>query len=193
MDPTEGRITVDGVDIRDWDVTTLRRAIGTVPQDAFLFSDSIAENIAFGTLDATRDTVEAYAEFAHVAEDVRGFPKGFDTVVGERGVTLSGGQKQRVSIARALIKEPPMLILDDALSAVDTDTEVSILSGLKSKLQGMTALLITQRLSCVHLADRIYVLDEGALVQEGKHTDLLRQQGIYAELYLLQNPDTQIA
>jgi ATP-binding cassette subfamily B protein len=111
-------------------------------------------------------------------------------VVGERGVTLSGGQKQRVSIARALIKQPPMLVLDDALSAVDTDTEVSILSGLRERIAGVTALLITQRLSCVHLADRIYVLDEGSLVQEGSHSALVQTPGIYAELYALQNPDT---
>lgn len=190
MDPTEGRILVDGLDIRDWDVNALRKAVGTVPQDAFLFSDSIAENIAFGTLEADRPTAESYAELAHVADDVRGFPKGFDTVVGERGVTLSGGQKQRVSIARALIKQPPMLVLDDALSAVDTDTEVSILSGLRERIAGVTALLITQRLSCVHLADRIYVLDEGSLVQEGSHAALVQTPGIYAELYALQNPDT---
>jgi len=189
MDPTEGRILVDGLDIREWEVDALRKAIGTVPQDAFLFSDSIAENIAFGTLEADRSLVESYAELAHVAEDVRGFPKGFDTVVGERGVTLSGGQKQRVSIARALIKQPPMLVLDDALSAVDTDTEVNILSGLRERIAGVTALLITQRLSCVHLADRIYVLDGGVLVQEGTHSSLVQAPGIYAELYALQNPD----
>ncbi|NCZ94417.1 MAG: ABC transporter ATP-binding protein [Flavobacteriia bacterium] len=164
MDPQTGRILVDGVDIRSWDVQALRRAIGTVPQE--------------------------YAELAHVAEDVRGFPKGFDTVVGERGVTLSGGQKQRVSIARALIKKPPMLVLDDALSAVDTDTEVNILSDLREKLQGVTALLITQRLSCVHLADRIYVLEEGRLTQEGTHSSLVQEDGVYAELYALQNPDS---
>ena len=189
MDPTKGRILVDGLDIREWDVDALRKAVGTVPQDAFLFSDSIAENIAFGTLEADRSLVESYAELAHVADDVRGFPKGFDTVVGERGVTLSGGQKQRVSIARALIKQPPMLVLDDALSAVDTDTEVNILSGLRERIAGVTALLITQRLSCVHLADRIYVLDEGVLVQEGTHSSLVQVPGIYAELYTLQNPD----
>ena len=111
-------------------------------------------------------------------------------MVGERGVTLSGGQKQRVSIARALIKKPPMLVLDDALSAVDTDTEVNILSDLREKLQGVTALLITQRLSCVHLADRIYVLEEGRLTQEGTHSTLVQQDGVYTELYALQNPDS---
>lgn len=193
MDPQSGRILVDGVDIRQWDVQALRRAIGTVPQDAFLFSDTIAENIAFGTVDASRGEVEEYAELAHVAEDVRGFPLGFDTVVGERGISLSGGQKQRVSIARALIKKPPMLLLDDALSAVDTDTEVNILSELREKLHGVTAVLITQRLSCVHLADRIYVLEDGRMTQEGTHQSLVQVPGVYAELYALQNPDSWTA
>jgi ATP-binding cassette subfamily B multidrug efflux pump len=190
MDPNEGRILVDGVDIRAWDVQALRRAIGTVPQDAFLFSDSIAENIAFGTTDSSRASIEEYAALADVADDIQGFPKGYDTIVGERGVTLSGGQKQRVSIARALIKKPPMLVLDDALSAVDTETEVNILTGLREKLHGVTAILITQRLSCVHLADRIYVLEDGRLTQEGTHSQLVQVEGIYSELYALQNPDT---
>lgn len=190
MDPNEGRILVDGVDIRAWDVQALRRAIGTVPQDAFLFSDSIAENIAFGTTDSSRASIEEYAALADVADDIQGFPKGYDTIVGERGVTLSGGQKQRVSIARALIKKPPMLVLDDALSAVDTETEVNILTGLREKLHGVTAMLITQRLSCVHLADRIYVLEDGRLTQEGTHSQLVQVEGIYSELYALQNPDT---
>lgn len=190
MDPNEGRILVDGVDIRAWDVQALRRAIGTVPQDAFLFSDSIAENIAFGTTDSSRASIEEYAALADVADDIQGFPKGYDTIVGERGVTLSGGQKQRVSIARALIKKPPMLVLDDALSAVDTETEVNILTGLREKLHGVTAMLITQRLSCVHLADRIYVLEDGRLTQEGTHSQLVQVEGVYSELYALQNPDT---
>ncbi|MDG1252509.1 MAG: ABC transporter ATP-binding protein [Schleiferiaceae bacterium] len=190
MDPNEGRILVDGVDIREWDLHALRGAIGTVPQDAFLFSDSIAENIAFGTTHSSRASIEEYAALADLAEDIEGFPKGYDTIVGERGVTLSGGQKQRVSIARALIKKPPMLVLDDALSAVDTETEVNILTGLRVKLHGVTAMLITQRLSCVHLADRIYVLEDGRLSQEGSHVQLVQQKGIYSELYALQNPDT---
>ena len=122
-----------------------------------------------------------------MAEDIRGFAQGYETVVGERGVTLSGGQKQRVSIARALMKQPPMLLFDDALSAVDTETEVTILSNLKARLNGLTAVLITQRLSCVHLADRILVLDQGALVQQGSHLELLDQPGLYAELYALQS------
>lgn len=187
MDPIEGRILLDGVDLRRWDLEALRASIGTVPQDPFLFSDSIADNISFGSINADRSDVERQAELADVAEDIRGFAKGYETVVGERGVTLSGGQKQRVSIARALMKEPPMLLFDDALSAVDTETEVTILSNLKSRLNGLTAVLITQRLSCVHLADRILVLDQGELVQQGSHLELLAQPGLYAELYALQS------
>ena len=187
MDPAEGRVLLDGVDLRQWDLNALRASIGTVPQDPFLFSDSVADNIAFGSLDADRAEVERQAELADVADDIRGFPQGFDTVVGERGVTLSGGQKQRVSIARALMKQPPVLLFDDALSAVDTETEVTILSNLKARLQGLTAVLITQRLSCVHLADRIIVLDDGRLVQQGSHSELVAKPGLYAELYALQS------
>ncbi len=187
MDPVEGRILLDGVDLRRWDLEALRASIGTVPQDPFLFSDSIADNISFGSINADRSDVERQAELADVAEDIRGFAQGYETVVGERGVTLSGGQKQRVSIARALMKQPPMLLFDDALSAVDTETEVTILSNLKARLNGLTAVLITQRLSCVHLADRILVLDQGELVQQGSHLELLAQPGLYAELYALQS------
>jgi ATP-binding cassette subfamily B protein len=183
----EGRILLDGVDLRRWDLEALRASIGTVPQDPFLFSDSIADNISFGSINADRSDVERQAELADVAEDIRGFAQGYETVVGERGVTLSGGQKQRVSIARALMKQPPMLLFDDALSAVDTETEVTILSNLKARLNGLTAVLITQRLSCVHLADRILVLDQGELVQQGSHLELLAQPGLYAELYALQS------
>lgn len=187
MDPAEGRVLLDGVDLRQWDLDALRASIGTVPQDPFLFSDTVADNIAFGSLNSERSEVERQAALADVADDIRGFPQGFDTVVGERGVTLSGGQKQRVSIARALMKQPPVLLFDDALSAVDTETEVTILSNLKARLQGLTAVLITQRLSCVHLADRILVLDDGRLVQQGSHSELVAQPGLYAELYALQS------
>jgi len=190
MDPSQGRVLLDGVDLRTWDLQALRASIGTVPQDPFLFSDSVADNIAFGSLNAERSDVERQAELADVADDIRGFPHGFDTVVGERGVTLSGGQKQRVSIARALMKQPQVLLFDDALSAVDTETEVTILSNLKARLEGLTAVLITQRLSCVHLADRIIVLDDGRVAQQGSHSVLVAQPGVYAELYALQSQQT---
>jgi ATP-binding cassette subfamily B multidrug efflux pump len=187
MDPSQGRVLLDGVDLRTWDLQALRASIGTVSQDPFLFSDSVADNIAFGSLNAERSDVERQAELADVADDIRGFPQGFDTVVGERGVTLSGGQKQRVSIARALMKQPQVLLFDDALSAVDTETEVTILSNLKARLEGLTAVLITQRLSCVHLADRIIVLEDGRVAQQGSHSELVAQPGVYAELYALQS------
>jgi ATP-binding cassette subfamily B multidrug efflux pump len=187
MDPSQGRVLLDGVDLRTWDLQALRASIGTVPQDPFLFSDSVADNIAFGSLNAERSDVERQAELADVADDIRGFPQGFDAVVGERGVTLSGGQKQRVSIARALMKQPQVLLFDDALSAVDTETEVTILSNLKARLEGLTAVLITQRLSCVHLADRIIVLEDGRVAQQGSHSELVAQPGVYAELYALQS------
>jgi len=190
MDPSQGRVLLDGVDLRTWDLQALRASIGTVPQDPFLFSDSVADNIAFGSLNAERSDVERQAELADVAVDIRGFPQGFDTVVGERGVTLSGGQKQRVSIARALMKQPQVLLFDDALSAVDTETEVTILSNLKARLEGLTAVLITQRLSCVHLADRIIVLEDGRVAQQGSHSELVAQPGVYAELYALQSQQT---
>ncbi len=190
MDPSQGRVLLDGVDLRTWDLQALRASIGTVPQDPFLFSDSVADNIAFGSLNAERSDVERQAELADVADDIRGFPHGFDTVVGERGVTLSGGQKQRVSIARALMKQPQVLLFDDALSAVDTETEVTILSNLKARLEGLTAVLITQRLSCVHLADRIIVLEDGRVAQQGSHSELVAEPGVYAELYALQSQQT---
>lgn len=190
MDPSQGRVLLDGVDLRTWDLQALRASIGTVPQDPFLFSDSVADNIAFGSLNAERSDVERQAELADVADDIRGFPQGFDAVVGERGVTLSGGQKQRVSIARALMKQPQVLLFDDALSAVDTETEVTILSNLKARLEGLTAVLITQRLSCVHLADRIIVLEDGRVAQQGSHSELVAQPGVYAELYALQSQQT---
>jgi len=190
MDPSQGRVLLDGVDLRTWDLQALRASIGTVPQDPFLFSDSVADNIAFGSLNAERSDVERQADLADVADDIRGFPQGFDTVVGERGVTLSGGQKQRVSIARALMKQPQVLLFDDALSAVDTETEVTILSNLKARLEGLTAVLITQRLSCVHLADRIIVLEDGRVAQQGSHSELVAQPGVYAELYALQSQQT---
>ena len=189
MDPTSGSVQVDGVAVQDWNLQALRRAVGVVPQDAFLFSMSIRDNIALGCEDATDDMVQAQAKLAHVHDDIMGLAKGYDTVVGERGLTLSGGQKQRVSIARALIKSPPVLLFDDALSAVDTDTEMEILTALKTRLKGVTAILITQRLSCVHLADQIVVMDEGRIVQRGQHQELMTQEGLYRELYQLQNPE----
>lgn len=190
MDPVLGDIFIDGEDVKNWQLEKLRQSIGTVPQDPFLFSDSVFDNISFGTSDASLKDVMFYADVANLTDDIQGFSNGFDTVVGERGITLSGGQKQRLSIARALIKKPKIVLFDDALSSVDTDTESKILSALKTQLDSVTTIIVTQRLSAVHLADRILVFDEGKLIQQGTHMDLVKESGIYSELYSLQNPET---
>jgi ATP-binding cassette subfamily B protein len=190
IEPTEGEIFIDDIEIKNISLKKLRSQIGTVPQDPFLFSDSIADNISFGCHEASLDQVKFYADLASLSSDIRGFSEGYDTLVGERGVTLSGGQKQRLSIARALIKKPRIVLFDDALSAVDTDTESKILSALKSELKTVTTIIITQRLSAVHLADRILVFDKGHMVQQGNHSELLNSKGIYSDLYRLQNPET---
>ncbi len=190
MDPIEGGVFIDGENVKNWQLEKLRKSIGTVPQDPFLFSDSVSENISFGTSGASLKDVIFYADVANLTDDIQGFSDGFDTVVGERGITLSGGQKQRLSIARALIKKPKIVLFDDALSSVDTDTESKILSALKTQLESVTTIIVTQRLSAVHLADRILVFDEGKLVQQGTHIDLVNESGIYSELYSLQNPET---
>ena len=183
-DVTEGGIRVDDVDVRDLSLTTLRSQIGYVPQDVFLFSDSIRNNINFG-LDAPDEArMLQAAKDANVYENILAFPQGFDTKLGERGITLSGGQKQRVSIARALVKEPKILILDDALSAVDTSTENAILGALQRIMHNRTSLIISHRVSSVKLADEILVLDDGQIVQHGTHDALMQdEQGLYRALY----------
>ncbi|MEJ5272870.1 MAG: ATP-binding cassette domain-containing protein, partial [Spirochaetota bacterium] len=184
----KGKILIDGYDINDIPLKTLRRSIGYVPQDSFLFSDTITNNIALGIEEDKIDfsKVVEYAKIASVHDDIMEFKDGYDTVVGERGITLSGGQKQRVSIARALIVNPTILILDDALSAVDAQTEKSILSHIKNELKGRTSIIIAQRISTVKDCDQIIVLDEGKIVEHGNHEQLLANKGYYYRMYELQ-------
>ena len=183
-DVTSGDIRIDGLDVRDYALTSLREQIGYVPQDVFLFSDSIRNNINFGLDQPDETRMAQAARDADVYENIIRFPEGFDTKVGERGITLSGGQKQRVSMARALVKEPKILILDDSLSAVDTKTENAILGALQRVMKGRTSLLISHRVSSVKLADRILVLDDGRIVQHGTHAELISEEGgLYRALY----------
>lgn len=182
-DPTSGKIEVDGQDIRNYNISSLRKQIGFVPQDVFLFSDTIANNIAFGIDHSDKDLIEKAAKDADVYQNIIDFPKGFETMLGERGITLSGGQKQRVSIARAIAKEPKILILDDCLSAVDTKTENSILTALRKIMENRTSVIISHRVSSAKLADHIIVLDDGKIIERGDHESLMNQKGVYADLY----------
>jgi ATP-binding cassette subfamily B multidrug efflux pump len=184
FDVTTGTIRIDGVDVRDFSLNSLREQIGYVPQDVFLFSDSIRNNINFGLNNPTEERMQQAAKDANVYDNIIRFPEGFDTKLGERGITLSGGQKQRVSIARALVKEPKILILDDSLSAVDTNTENAILDALQRIMHNRTSLIISHRVSSVKLADEILVLDDGVIVQHGTHENLMQDaDGLYRALY----------
>lgn len=182
-DVSDGEIRIDGKNIQAHDLANLRERIGYVPQDVFLFSDSVANNIAFGERAAAREDVEMFAKYAAVYDDIKGLSEGFETMVGERGVTLSGGQKQRVSIARALIKKPDIVILDDCLSAVDTNTEKQILGYFTDALSDKTAIIITHRIYSLLQFDKIIVMDQGEIIEEGTHETLLSQKGYYAELF----------
>lgn len=182
-DVTEGEIRIDDTPIRHYDLVSLRSQMGVVPQDVFLFSDTVYNNIAFGLLQPEETKILQAAKDADVYHNIMDFPNGFNTRVGERGITLSGGQKQRVSIARAVAREPKILILDDALSAVDTKTENTILASMKKIMQGRTSIIISHRVSSAKLASKIIVLHDGQLIEEGTHESLLERNGAYRELY----------
>ncbi len=192
-DAAPGTVLIDNQPIRSLSLDTLRANIGFVPQETFLFSDSIHRNIAFGRPDATLDQIQQAAEIAHIRTEILEFPKGFETLVGERGVTLSGGQKQRTSIARAVIRDPRILILDDALASVDTYTEEQILAGLRTVMQGRTTILISHRISTARNADQIAVLVAGRIAEVGTHDDLLALNGYYAKLYEKQQLEEELA
>ena len=185
-DVEKGEILLDGKNITEMNLKELREAIGYVPQDAFLFSDSIRNNIKFGKENATETEVYDAAKNAAVHSNIAGFSKGYDTILGERGITLSGGQKQRVSIARAIIGNPKILLFDDCLSAVDTETEEEILGNLLRISKGKTTVLVSHRVSAARNANKIIVLDAGKIIQKGTHQELLAVEGYYRELYLKQ-------
>ena len=190
-DPTEGTLFLGGHPLKNFKRTNLRARIGYVPQNAFLFSETIQNNIIFGKSDATLEEVKIAAKNAAVAANIEGFEKGYQTILGERGVTLSGGQKQRVSIARALIKDPEILLLDDCLSAVDTDTEETILKNLKKIRANKTTIIVSHRLSSIIDADNIIVLDKGKIIQQGQHKDLVNRPGYYQELFQKQQAEKE--
>ena len=188
-DPSKGKILLDGEDLKDYTLNQLRESIGYIPQNAFLFSESIEDNIRFGSLDASLDDIKEACKKAAVHNNIMSFKEGYQTLLGERGVTLSGGQIQRVSIARALIKNPKILLLDDCLSAVDTDTEEEILKHLKTISKDKTTLIVSHRISSLKHADQIIVFENGQIVQQGKHIDLIGVEGYYKELFDKQQAD----
>jgi len=189
-DVNRGLIAIDDTPINEVNLKSLRNNIGFVPQEAFLFSDTIQNNIKFGSVNATDEDVIQAAKDAVVHKNIMKFAKGYDTILGERGITLSGGQKQRISIARAIIKHPKILLLDDCLSAVDTETEEKILNNLNTFSKGKTTIIVSHRISSAKNADKIIVLDDGKVIQEGTHEQLINIDGYYEELYVKQLSET---
>jgi ATP-binding cassette subfamily B multidrug efflux pump len=193
LESPDNSVLVDGVPARNYPLKQLRSAIGYVPQETFLFSNTLAKNIAFGVENGDREKIETAAEIAGLSDDLRDFPEGFETLVGERGITLSGGQKQRTAIARAVLREPKILILDDALSSVDTYTEEKILGQLRGVMHERTSIIVSHRVSTVRDADVICVLDEGRIIEQGTHDELLTLGGEYADLYERQLLEEELA
>ena len=183
FDVDQGQLVIDDIDVHEIPLASLRHQIGFVPQETFLFSVPLSENIGFGVPSLSEQRMQEVMEFAQLAKDVDDFPHGTATMIGERGVTLSGGQKQRTALARAIAKDPSILILDDAMSSVDTHTEAEILGHLRNVMQGRTTIVISHRCSTVKNLDHIIVLDEGRIVEEGNHEQLLQKHGLYAEMY----------
>jgi ATP-binding cassette subfamily B protein len=181
-DVSAGTVEVDGMDVRQVDLASLRSQVSFVADDSFLFSDTVANNIAYANVDATREQIETAARRAQADRFIEALPDGYDTIVGERGLTLSGGQRQRIAIARALLAEPRILILDDATSSVDATTEAKIKQGLREAMEGRTTLIVAHRLSTISLADEIVVMDEGRIVDSGTHDVLLTRCKLYSEI-----------
>jgi ATP-binding cassette subfamily B multidrug efflux pump len=192
-DAPPGTVLIDGKSVRDYPLEVLRQNVGFVPQETFLFSETVRENIAFGVMDATDEAVRSAAQAASIAEDIESFPEQYRTLVGERGITLSGGQKQRTAIARALIRNPRILVLDDALSSVDTQTEDKILNHLREIMRGRTTIFISHRVSTVRNADQIAVLHGGRIVELGTHDELIARDGYYMDLYNKQMLEEELA
>lgn len=193
FDPTQGKIKIDGIDLKDWGLRHIRRSIGYVPQETFLFSTTVKENIAFGIEEANMDQIKLAADHAQVLENILEFEKKFETLVGERGITLSGGQKQRTAIARAIIKNPKIVVFDDSLSAVDTKTEDAILTHLKEKLSGITTIMISHRISTVKNANKIIYIQDGQIAEIGSHRELIKKKGRYFNMYQKQMIEQELA